>query len=437
MRRLFLILIILLLSVAAALWFEENNGYALFNVGSWTIQMSLFIFVGGLFALWVALSILLGLLRWAWYMPTGVRLWAGNRQRIKAREKLVGGLMLLAEGRDKDAEKAVLQRASAFDMPMLSYLVAAIAAQRQNAWEARDQYLALAEHGEGKRAQIALGVLQGQLQVQAKQWNQALATLSGVRERAPRNRSALRLLAESALALQDWERLAQLLPDLRMHRVFPDAALEDLEVRTAEARLRIASAQGFESLEAVWRGLTREQQRLPAVVALYARSLISVGQAEQAEQLLRKRLDKDWDSRLLAVYAELDIKPAKQVFEVTERWLKDHPEDPDLLYAAGCQALRSELLNSARSYLEAAANRTERPAVLCVLGDLYDRLGESAKARESHRRALTNALGNGSIRPGLPVAKPSSLAETPVEPVVVPTTTGDPALSDLARPSSG
>ncbi|MDN5871570.1 MAG: hypothetical protein L0H73_12720, partial [Nitrococcus sp.] len=156
MKRLFLILVVLVLSVAAALWFEHNNGYALFNVGSWTIQMSLFIFVGGLLALWIALTFLAGLLRWIWYMPAGVRLWAGNRRRIKAREKLVGGLMLLAEGRDKDAEKAVLQRAGAFDMPMLSYLVAAIAAQRQNAWEARDQYLALAEHGEGKRAQIAL-----------------------------------------------------------------------------------------------------------------------------------------------------------------------------------------------------------------------------------------------------------------------------------------
>ncbi|MDN5872695.1 MAG: hypothetical protein L0H73_18565, partial [Nitrococcus sp.] len=404
---------------------------------SWTIQMSLFIFVGALFALWIALTLLVGLLRRIWYMPAGVRLWAGNRQRMKAREKLVGGLMLLAEGRHKDAEKAVLHRAGAFDMPMLSYLVAAIAAQRQNAWEARDQYLALAEHEGGKRTQVALGVLQGQLQVQAKQWDQALGTLHGVRARAPRNLSALRLLAESALELQDWERLAELLPDLRMQQVFPAAELEAMEVRTAEARLRIAGEQGLEPLEAVWRGLTREQKRLPAVIALYAQSLISVGQAEQAEQLLRKRLDKDWDSRLLAVYAELDIKPAKQVFDVTERWLKDHPHDPDLLYAAGSQALRCELWDNARSYLEAAASGTERPAVLRLLGDLHDRLGESDQARESYRRGLINALGDGAMHPGLPVAKPASLPETTVEPEVLQTTTHDPSVSDLARPSSG
>ncbi|HET8701365.1 MAG TPA: heme biosynthesis HemY N-terminal domain-containing protein, partial [Nitrococcus sp.] len=243
MKRLFLILIILVLSVAAALWFKENNGYALFTVGRWTLQMSLFVFVGGLLALWIALNSLWGLLQGLWYMPAGMRLWAGNRRRIKARQKLVGGLVLLAEGRNKESEKVVLQGADVIDLPLLSYLVAAIAAQRQGAWSARDQYLELAAPAE-KRAQIALGVLQAQLQMQAQQWEQAVAKLSWVRERAPKNHHALKLLAESAAALQDWECLAELLPDLRMNRVFSDAELEDLEVRTARARLRIASEQG-------------------------------------------------------------------------------------------------------------------------------------------------------------------------------------------------
>lgn len=419
MKRLFLVLIILLLSVAAALWFKENNGYALFTAGPWTLQMSLFVFVGGLVALWVAVNALWGLLQQLWYMPTGVRLWAGNRRRVKAREKLVGGLMLLAEGRNKEAEKAVLQRADAVDMPVLSYLVAAIAAQRQGAWDTRDQYLTLANTGE-KRAQIALCLLQAQLQMQAQQWEQAITKLSWVRERAPNNHHALKLLAESALAVQDWECLANLLPDLRMNRVLPDAELEDLEVRTAEARLRAASEQGPEQLEAIWRGFTRDQKRLPSLVARYARSLIRAGQAEQAERLLRNRLEKDWDARLLNAYAELDVKPAKEVFAVTERWLKDHPEDPDLLYAAGRQAMRSELWGSARSYLEAAASRTERPAILRVLGDLYDCLGEPGQARDSYRRALSKALGDEAIRPGLPVvAEPASPpVPAPAEPFV-------------------
>lgn len=420
MKRLFLVLIVLVLSVGAALWFKENNGYALFTAGPWTLQMSLFVFVGGLIALFVALNALWGLLQGLWYMPAGVRLWAGNRRRNKAREKLVGGLMLLAEGRNKEAEKAALHRADAFDMPVLSYLVAAIAAQRQGAWNARDQYLALADPGE-RRAQVALNMLQAQLQMQAQQWEQAMTKLSWVRERAPHNRHALRLLAESALALQNWERLAELLPDLRMNRVLSEAKLEDLEVQTAEARLRAASEQGPAPLDAIWREFTREQKRLPAIIALYARSLIRTGQAEQAEQLLRNRLDKDWDPRLLNVYAELDLGPATQALAVTERWLQDHPEDPDLLYAAGSQALRSEQLGSARSYLEASVSRSERPGTLRLLGDVYDRLGESGRARDSYRRALTKTLGEEPIHPVLPVAaepQPAAHPPVPVEPVV-------------------
>lgn len=415
MKRLFLVLIILLLSVAAALWFKENNGYALFTAGPWTLQMSLFVFVGALVASWVAVNALWGLLQRLWYMPTGVRLWMGNRRQVKAREKLVGGLMLLAEGRNKESEKAVLQGADVIDLPVLSYLVAAIAAQRQGAWNARDQYLELAAPGQ-KRAQIALGVLQAQLQMQAQQWEQAMAKLSWVRERAPTNRHALSLLAESALAMQDWGRLAELLPDLRINRVLSDAKLEDLEVQTAEARLRTASEQGPEPLEAIWREFTRDQKRLPAVAALYARNLIRTGQAEQAEQLLRNRLEKGWDPRLVNVYAELDLEPAQRVLAVTERWLKDHPEDPDLLYAAGCQALRSEQLGSARSYLEASVSRSERPETLRLLGDVYDRLGESGRARDSYRRALTKTLGEGPIHPvaAEPTNPPTPLLAEPV-----------------------
>ncbi len=392
MKRLFLILFILLFSVAAALWFNEYKGYALFTAGPWTVQMSLFVFAGGFLALWFALNALWSLLRQLWFMPTGVRLWAGNRRRVKARKKLVGSLMLLAEGRNKESERAVLQGADVVDLPVLSYLVAAIAAQRQGAWDSRDQYLELAAPGE-KRAQIGLGVLQAQMQMQARQWEQAIAKLDWVRERAPNNHHALRLLAESAEALQDWERLAELLPDLRRNAVLTDAELEDLEVRTAQARLRAAAERGPQQIEVVWQSLTREQKRLPGIVALYARSLIHAGQSEQAEHVLRGGLEKAWDPRLVNVYGELDLKPATRTSEVLERWLKDHPEDPDLLFAAGCQALRSEQLGSARSYLEAAVRRAERPVILRLLGDTYDRLGELNKARDSYRRALAKTLG--------------------------------------------
>lgn len=419
MKRLFLILFILVASVAAALWFNEYKGYALFTAGPWTVQMSLFVFVGGFLALWLALNTLWSLFQQLWRMPTGVRRWAGNRRLAKARKRLVGGLMLLAEGRDKEAEKAVLQRADAIDTPLLSYLVAAFAAQRQGAWDTRDQYLALADHGE-KRAHVALGVWQAQLQMQAQQYEQAMAKLNWVRERAPHNRHALRLLAECAVALQDWESLAELLPDLRMQRVFSEAELEDLEVRAAQARLDTAAQQGPERIEAVWRGLTREQKRIPGIVALYARSLIGAGRSEQAEQLLCARLEKRWDPRLVNAYAELDIKPASRALEMIERWLKDRPDDADLLYAAGCQALRSEQLGSARSYLQAAARRIERPLILRMLGDVYDRLGESNQARDSYRRALNKTLEGSATQPALPVvASPATAVQTTTaEPVV-------------------
>lgn len=404
MRKLFLALIVLLASVVAALWFRQQDGFVVMRVGDYAVQSSLIIFVAVVVAVWLVLSLLWVTLRKLWQTPRKLRGRMAARRRRNAHKRLVSGLIQVAEGHYSEAERTLLQKVGATDLPLVHYLLAAIAAHRRGSWDERDEYLGHADRSD-PRARVAVGLLQAQLQIESEQWEQALATLSWLRERAPANPRALALLARCAHALEDWERLAQLLPELRRRNALRPRELDELERRVIEIRLNNAMGEtdAKSRLAEVWQKLSREQRRDPTLQALYARCLIHAGENEAAEKLLFDWLQKDWDARLVQVWGELDGAGAQRRFARTEHWLRERPEDPELLAAAGFQAVQSELWGRARTYLEAAGARTGRLDVHRQLADLYDRLGETEKARQAYRRALGLAPG----RRGLPLVAAS------------------------------
>lgn len=399
MRKLFLALLLLLASVAAALWFRGQDGFLILRIGELAIQTSLFVAVGAVVAAWIALTLAIGLLRRLWRAPRGVRRAWRERRSQRALRRLNSGLLQLAEGRYKEAERTLAPAAQDSDLPLFHYLLAAIAAQREGDWDLRDRYLAEADQADG-RARLAVGLLQAQLQVEAEQWEQALATLAWARERAPGNRRALALFARCLQAVRDHQRLGELLPELRRQRALPDAELNNLEQEQFEGRLRSFGPDvGADEVTQVWDELPRVRQRDPALRAAYARALMRADCHATAEQLLRGWLRESWDERLVAAYGELAVDPPERAFEQIEGWLNQHPEDPALLFAAARQAARCELWGRARSYLEAAASRTGHAEVHRMLAELYERLGETERARRAYRRAIGLDPGRNSLPP--------------------------------------
>lgn len=399
MRKLFLALLLLLASVAAALWFRGQDGFIILRIGELAIQTSLFVAVGAVVAAWLLLTVAVGLLRRLWRAPGNVRGRWQRRRALRARRRLMSGLLQLAEGRYREAERTLGPAAATSELPIFHHLLAAIAAQREGDWTRRDHYLAEADQSDS-RAGLAVGLLQAQLQIEAEQWEQALATLSWVRERAPQNRRALTLLARCLQALDDQQRLGELLPELRRQRALPEPELTAVERRQFEARMRAFGPDASaDDIAAVWEELPRDRQREPALRAAYARALMRADCQATAEQLLRGWLREQWDEALVAAYGELAVDPPERAFEQIEGWLRRHPEDPALLFAAARQAARCELWGRARSYLEAAASRTGHAEVHRMLAELYERLGETERARRAYRRAIGLDPGRNSLPP--------------------------------------
>ena len=150
-----------------------------------------------------ALTMLLLLLLVAWALGLLIRYllktsnltigWFGDRHLRKARQNTIDGMIALSEGHWKTAELLLLKGAQIPDSRLINYLAAARAAQEQNNDKKRDDYLKSAAHAQPE-AQIAVGLTQAQLQIQHKQYEQALATLNHLRNLSPHHPYVLKLL---------------------------------------------------------------------------------------------------------------------------------------------------------------------------------------------------------------------------------------------------
>lgn len=393
MRKLILALLILLLSVAAALALHRLGGLVIITLGDWTLQTSVLFFVLVAVAGLALLQALMGLLRSLLGVPGRLGHWRQQRRERKTRNQLINGLLRLAEGRSKEAEKLLVKNADSSEAPLLHYLAAAIAAQQQSGYEQRDAYLAQADKT-SPQAGFPVGLIQAQLQLEARQWEQALATLHYLNDTAPNHPRVQAMLLRACEALDEWGRIDMLLPAARRQKAISTIELSRLERAVALWRLRQARAQGAAALDSTWNSLDRTMRQDADVELAYLDGLAATGQAEQAERIMRTRLNKSYDPQWVQRYGLLPLSSPERALSQVEKWLLERPDDPALLQAAGRLALQAQLWGRARSYLEAATARHPEPGSLHLLGTLLEQMGEMEAARERYRQAL-ELVGEG------------------------------------------
>jgi len=387
----------LVLGGLAAWVVHRDPGYAFLAWGNWSLETSLAM-LGLLGA--AALGLLYYLLRFllgVFHVPGTLAAWRQERRQRLARQHLTRGLLEFAEGHFDKAEKLLVGDAEWSDTPLLNYLAAARAAQRQGAYERRDAYLRLA-HRHMPTADVAVGLTQAELQLAHQQFEQALATLKHLRETAPRHSHVLRLLASLYEQLGDWEQLRRLLPDLRKAKTASPEALSALENRIWRSLLQ-GAAEALEPsrLDTVWQQMPRPLHQDPSMVVAYAKLLHQRQRDEEAEARLRSLLKKHWNEDAVALYGLLEIPDAAAALTRAEAWLEGHELDPVLLLALGRLSLRDRLWGKARSYLEAAITNGAGLDARRELGRLLDALGYDQEAAEVYRQAVLEQPGSPPV----------------------------------------
>lgn len=383
MRVGFLVVLALAAGAVAGHYFLEENGYVLVSLRGWVVEMSVPV---ALFLLALA-YLAVRLVAWLWRVPRELGE-ATARARVRwGGRQATRGYIAIAEGKLAQGERLLTRGARRSGAPLMNYLAAARLAHQQNDAGRRDSWLKLAYEQEPAAADAVL-LAQAEMQMDDQAFDQALATLQRVREHNPKHGQALKLLAALHWRRQDWRALADLLPALRAVPPLPPAKLNRWTV-DAYAALLADPALDRPAVERLWDEVPKALRRDPRLVLERCRALARLGDATAAEAEVRKALRDQWDAGLIRLYGELTLPELPQQLKNAEAFLRERPEDPDLLLTVGRLSYRNQLWGKARSYLETSLSIRPTAETCEALGQLLQRIGDRDGAARAFQRGLS------------------------------------------------
>ena len=402
MKYLILIIVALVAAVGLGHLLQQDPGFIIIGYGGKFFRMSFVPFaVMAIAATLITYIILKALFR---LLTIGKRWnkWSKNRKLKKSHRALDEGLLALASGDFAKAEKLLSAGAKNDDTPAVHWLAAAEAAQGQQAIERRDLYLARARETE-PHAEAAIGLKRAHMQLDNDQLEQARAAAEYLSDRYPDNHQVLLLRRDVYLKDQDWQALLNLLPAIKRHRALSEDAFLSLEENTG---LEFLSGYfgSLDELNKAWETLSKSARSNPSIVAKYAEALVSFGQQEEAENMLRKALGHSWHRELICSYRKVQISNSDLQLERAESWLKSRPDDAELLITLASLSVTAKKWQQARGYLDKLSKSQATPEAYQLLADVLEHEGSAAEASRCRRDGLAMALGGAPInRSNLPV----------------------------------
>lgn len=396
--KLLIIIALALIVGAGMIWaagFEP--GFVLLKYGNWSLETSLIVFIVAFLLLLVVGYLLLRALVYAKRTPQKLANWQNSRRHKRAGQALTRGLITLEEGKWAEAERLLVRHAGNSETPLLHYLAAARAAQKQNASERRDDYLRLA-HETTAGADVAVGVVQAELQLAADQKEQALATLQHLREVAPKHPYVLQLLQKLYADMNQWQSVQDVLPDLRKRHVLPATEVTSLSVDAAAGQMQLAFEQkDWEVMQSLWQQSATKIRYSAAMLSVYVLGLEQQHEAKQAQTLIEDFLAKNWSDQLVYYFGKMVQGDSLPQLAKAEKWLKNRPDNPWLLLTLGRLAATNKLWAKAEQYLLTSIQYGERAETYQVLAKVLAENGKQHQVVAAYQKGLDLALTQNDI----------------------------------------
>lgn len=394
MKMLIIISLALALGVAAIWAADFEPGFVLLQYGQWSLETSLVVFTAIYILLIVAGYLALRSLVLLKQTPKRINAWKTTQRQKRANRALTRGLITLEEGRWTEAERILVRHATHSETPLLHYLAAARAAQKQQAPERRDNYLRLA-HETTEGADIAVGVVQAELQLSAGQKEQALATLQHLREVAPKHPYVLQLLQSLYQDMDQWQEMQSVLPDLRKRHVLERNEVAALDQEAAVGQLQMALAkQDWQKMAEVWEKSSSKARQTEAMLVPYVNGLIQQDQEEQAIAQIEQFMRNNWSDKLVYIYGVLTQGDLLVRLATAEKWLKATPDNARSLLTVGRLAKANQLWTKAEEYLQQSIRLDAKGETYQVLAEVQLALDKNEAAADTYKQGLTLMLSS-------------------------------------------
>ena len=387
--KLLIIIAIALLIGGGLMWLAEfEPGFVLLQYGSWSLETSLVVFAVAFVLLVLAAYWALKSLVLIKQAPGKLSRWQSAKRLTRANETLTRGLITLEEGRWSEAERLLMRYAGHSETPLLHYLAAARAAQKQDAGERRDNYLRLA-HETTDGADIAVGVVQAELQLASDQKEQALATLQHLREVSPKHPYVLQQLQKLYSEMNEWQGVQDVLPDLRKRHVLPSADVKSLSTDATVGQLESAiSRQDWDGVSEIWEKVPTKIRHSEAMLHTYIAGLILQDRGKEAGPLIEAFMNNDWSDQLVYQYGLIQLDNLNGQVKRAEHWMKKHPNNPWLLLTLGRLLKANNQADEAEGCLRESLVHGER-------GETYQALAEVLAMAPGNGPAVLEAYQKG------------------------------------------
>jgi len=382
MKRVIVLTIVLLSAGWLGLKIHHDPGYVLMSYRHTAIETTLWFAILALALFHIVLSLTFRTSHQILSMPSNIHQWIKDRSKHKAHHNTLKGIQAFMQGEWHQAEKLLLHSAKKSRYPHLNYLFAAKAASRRSHTALRDDYLKLA-FDEAPDASFTVSLTQAQLQIEQKQYEQALATLKQLHQQQPQHLWVCKQLVELYTSLKEWPPLTQLLPTIKRHKLMSKDEITQLEVQ-AQCNL-MQQTTSRQKLNDHWQASSKEAQNDTRLLKTYCQKLIELGQDKEASKKLKKHLNKQWDDSLLGSYSSLSLNDPKQTLLTLLPWAKKHGQSAPLLCQIGQCYLAQQLIGQAKHYLELStqADKTYSPP--------WDMLAEIAETEHDFKQAFVYA----------------------------------------------
>lgn len=190
---------------------------------------------------------------------------------------------------------------------------------------------------------------------------------------------------------QNWHHVLEILPQLENKTWISKDQIQQLQQESIENLLSEEKyTYDLSTLESIWNNLPSKLKKDPHLLNFYIQGLIRHHEDAKAESLITKQLKRQWFGPLVSTYSLIKSSNPGRQLAIAEKWLKKHPDDPNLLLTLGRLCKERKLCGKARDYLEKSLiyDASNSEAYL-ELGELFEGLEEPLLALTWFKKGLT------------------------------------------------
>ena len=322
MIGLLIIVIFLLTGLIFAPELSAHKGYILVSFDSYTTYETTIInaaFIAILF--YFLLLVVEWILRKLLSMSSVTRGWFGQRKTRKAQKNSLLGMLALLEGNTKQAQKLLSKSADRSESPALTYIAAARASHKNGEFNKRDDYLQLANENPG--CKLAVGLVWAELQIDAKQYENALATMTELDQRFPKNKQILQHYLTLYPAINEWRKLISLLNTQRKLTGLNEQEFADLELYAHQQLFQKLASESGQLLNDYWyKDVARWMRKELSYQQAVLKAFVDNGHGKLAQEFLLDKLQRQFSLPLLPYLQKIKVTDYYPIITFLEKQLK-------------------------------------------------------------------------------------------------------------------